>query len=65
MMWHDVAKDSFSHVIHVHTGLTSALSMGSPENLSHFKFKCITNRKQVNKIIEIVLLVTFDVLDVF
>ena len=34
--------------------------MGSPENPSHFKFKCITNRKQVKQIKKIVLLVTFD-----
>ena len=39
--------------------------MGSPENLSCFKFKCITNRKQVKQNIKIGLPVTLDVLDVF
>ena len=36
-----------SHMIHVCTGLTLCQVKDSPENLSHLKFKCNTNRKQV------------------
>ena len=54
-------------MIHVRMGLMSILSLGSSENLSRLKFKCITNtpRKQVKQNIKNVLLVTFNVLDIF
>ena len=35
--------------------------MGSQETPSHFKFKCITNTKQVKQHNKIVLYVSFDV----